>query len=221
MDKRFLTAFICPDRFYVGGYRLDPFCIKHLLQLQAARSPFVVPREDYIPTPEDAIVFLRVCEHGSVGITSLKQRFIDWVIVGLYHLSPTLYTRVLHDIVGYVTECSTAPKVVNKEGGHTKKVDNVKSMDELLTLVAFLVRKTSMTEQEVMTMPLGKAMWYSVAVATIEGAKLKVVTTEEEENVEADRQRLAEIQKMAEEEVRLAMVNGKIPKRKINPNKTS
>lgn len=208
----------------MAGYELDPFCVKHYLQLLAARNPIVCPQEGRSPTVEETMVFLRVCEKGSVGITSIKQRLVDWIVVGIFTLFPRVYIRAMEDIVMYVKECSSAPVVVNKEAGSPngdiKVVENVKSMDEMLTLVAFLLRKTALSEKDIMTMPLGRAMWYSVAIATIDGAKLKVVSTEEEENAESDRQRLRAIQKAAEEELRLAMVNGQIPKRRIN-NKPS
>lgn len=55
----------------------------------------------------------------------------------------------------------------------------------ILAIATNLLHSTSLAEEAVWFMPLGKALWYHAAIAVREGANLDILSTEEEAFLEA------------------------------------
>ncbi len=214
MDKRFIIPFIAPPIWDVEGYKLAPYCIKHILQLQAVGSPFVVGG---VPMPQDVVLFLRICHKDNNDFTNIKPNWIDKALLMKMKISDNFYKSIVEQCILYITEYSQSPKIISTGSNGSKKFTNKEFFPELLTLIGLLITKTTITEQEALTMPYGKAIWYTAVIGVVEGADVRVLSTDEEESVDADKKKLKEYQRHIEEQFRLAMVNGKMPTRRINP----
>lgn len=212
MDKRFLTAFIIPERWNISGYWLAPYCIDHIIKLQALGSP-IACKTDKVPTPADVMLFLRVCHEKRHNVFQLQPHIVDKMFIWKMQWNNDFFRSILKSIAIYIRDCSSTPKIMEKS--NSEKVVNTPSFPELLSLAGVLLCKTSLTEREILTMPVGKAVWYSTVVASIEGADIKTVSTEMEEK---SPEQINEARRLAEEmkeKMRLAMVNGRMPKSRI------
>jgi hypothetical protein len=71
---------------------------------------------------------------------------------------------------------SHGPKFWNRMEGNLSR----ESVPWVLDVVATLLRNTSLSEDKVWAMPMGRALWYFTALRKQEGADLDVLTTDEE-----------------------------------------
>ena len=210
MDKRFLTAFLVPDRWRVGGYWLAPYCIDHIIKLQALNHPIM---RGEVPNPAELVLFLQVCSVRRPNFFELKPHLVDKLFIWKMQKNSDFYGEMLKGVMTYITEYSSVPKVV---GDDSERHENNPPVPPLLGLVGILIAKTSLTEQEVLRMPYGKAVWYAISAARAEGADVKTISTTVEENADKDREAALQHAERVKEKLRLAMVNGQMPKRRIN-----
>jgi hypothetical protein len=199
-----------PPEWEVGGVMLKPFCLRHFLTLQSIDSPLL--KEGAIPEPDDIILALRICS-GDLGIKAVeakptwKEKWLNAKMVA----SPILMGEILLSFLNYTLLYSSPPKLWEKpkENGN---IDVRKSkVPEVLMLVGLLIRKTSLTEQEVWTMPIGKVSWYATAVAVLEGVDVQTISTEDEEKFDAEQKELEAFQKKQLAKIKAQMANGKPP----------
>lgn len=210
MDKRFLTAFLVPERWCVKGYWLAPYSIDHIIKLHALNHPLV---RSEVPNPAEVMLFLRVCHEKRHDFFHLKPHIVDKMFIWKMQKNPEFYKEVLEAIATYITEYSSVPKVL--EAADSQRQENNPPIPHLLSLAGVLICKTSLTEREVLTMPYGRAVWYSIVVARMEGADIKTLSTDIEENAESDKAGMEKHLQKVKEQLRLAMVNGQIPNKKI------
>lgn len=211
MDKRFLTAFITPKEWDVVGYRLKPYSVRKYINLQAVNSPYV---NGQAPTPLETIQFLKWCSSDCESIVEIgKPTLLDYVAYAKIRFQPEFHVHVIKCIVNYVKEYSTGPiyRIAKKDKAETLVDRN--SIPDLLSLVTVCMAKLGLSEKEAMDSSIGKMTWYAAVIAIIEGADVRLMPESEDPQSEADD--LREWEREQAEKLRLAMVNGKIPKRKI------
>lgn len=159
------------------------------------------------------MLFLRVCHERRDDFNNLKPNIVDKMFIWKMQRYPELYKEMLDSIATYISEYASIPKVATERDSVSHS--NNPPIPELLSLAGVLLCKTSLTEREIMTMPYGRAVWYSIAVARIDGAEIKTVSTDIEDNAERDKKGLEEHLRKVKEQMRLAMVNGRMPNKKI------
>jgi len=189
MDGRFLTAFIIPKEWEIMGYKLKPFSLRMMLILNALDSPFATGKR--LPNcPEDIIIFLRVCSglhpHDAFKKVTLRDR---WLLTKM-EISEKFMIQQIHKCMEYISVCNTTPKVVKKSETEEWKRENIPGP---LSLASSLM-KMGFTHTEAWELTLGQAVWYLTAYAVSEGAEIKVITTQQEESMEAEEERLRKFQ---------------------------
>lgn len=213
MDKRFLTAFLTPDVWEVCRYKLRPFSVIHQIQLMAIGSPLVTGQ---VPSPADTVRFLRICESDEVNILEVEPTLWDRIMILRMRFDRDFHVSAVLKIRNYINQYSSSPKaVVMKQGGEETLLDR-DSLPEVLMLMGVVMSKMGMPERDALRMSIGKLSWYAITIAVCEGAKIRIISTAEEEAAKDDRQRLIEWERAMAERLRLAMLNGKIPTKTIN-----
>ena len=183
-DKRFLAAFLTPSRIPIEGYRLYPFCIKYRLWLDAIGSPFIA--QDKELTIPDLIIALQVCSERPVGRLSLWERWLAFRMAR----DESRFEEACKAFVGYMDGAEAWPRFYEKKdassgGGST--------IPWLLMVLCNLIRH-GISYEHALQMPEARAIWLSTGFALSDGAKIEVLTTDDEElidslqKVEADKQ---------------------------------
>ena len=170
-DQRFFAAFLTPSRTTILGFKLRPFCIQHRIWLEGIASPFIEPDREL--TPQDLIIALKICAGHSLDKPTWKDR---WIAVRM-QLSPELLADACKMFVAYMTTDATWPKFYQKKD---RKSGGSSSVPWQLSVVANLV-KHGITYQDAMQMPEAKAIWLSTVFSIHDGAKLELLTTDDED----------------------------------------
>lgn len=194
MDKRYLTAFLSPPKYVIGGIELDFFCPRHFITLQAIDSPFVNPNNAHKMTFKDLFFAMRVCSTSSwveaVKQPSFGDKIRYSIIQGIIQkqlLSYKLFSN-------YLSESMTIPKLWQKEQDGESSPRRPTNIPETLSIVTLLISKMGFSEKDAWNMPFSKAIWYSTSYAIQEGAEIGIITTTEEESEQSDLKRLAEFE---------------------------
>lgn len=213
MNKSFLTAFITPKEWDVIGYKLKPFSVRRFINFTAVESPFVTGQ---VPSARDTVAFLKFC-------SSDCESIIDMPIVTLYDIvayarlkyDPMFHVSTIKAICNYMKEQTGGPvyRIAFSNKAKSKVLVSDNGIPEMLTLVSACMAKLHMTEKEAFNMPIGRLCWYAASISALEGADVRV--SEEEENTLSEMNKLIEWEKEQAEKLRLSMVNGKIPKKRI------
>lgn len=190
MDKRFLTAFLNPPKYVVGGIELDFFCPRHYITLQGLESPFLNPKKAEGISYKHLFEALRVCStpnwQEAVKKPKLKERFKYYMLEGIMSKQINAYAEFGH----YITESMTVPKVWMKEDDSSSTPKKPSNLPETIAMATVLITKFGFTEEEAWNMPFAKAVWYVTAFGIQEGAELSIITTESEENEKQDLDKL-------------------------------
>ena len=214
MDKNFLTAFILPDEWEVVGYKLKPFSVRKYINLIAINSPYV---SNLIPSALDTVKFLKWCASDSSSIVSFPQNSLfDRIAYWRLSSDPKFHLYTIKCIMNYIKEYSSAPtyRIVRKDNTSEDLVIEKSSVPELLMLTSVCMAKLNMKEDDVLNAPLRKLGWYVAAIATMEGADVRILETDESKLL-LEKEELIQYEKQEVERVKKAMANGKIEKRKI------
>lgn len=213
MDKKFLTAFILPKEWEVIGYKLKPYSTRVHINLSAVNSPFVT---NGVPTPMDTIKFLKFCSSDCDSIIDIpKTTFFDTIAYLRLASDLKFFSYTVRCIINYIKEYTTGPsyRIVSKHEKSDVVIDKT-SMPELLMMISICMSKLGMSEKEAMNSPLAKLSWYVATVALMEGADVRLLS-DDEVKAAVESERLKKFEKEQAEKLRLAMVNGKIPTKKI------
>lgn len=216
MDKRFLTAFIAPKKVTIAGFELKAFCIRHLIILHSIKSPFVT--QERMPTCVETIQFLRLCSSDEPSIDTLKPGFLDSLFAAKLHINQEYHIKLIRCIFQYIDEYCSAPRTVIKEKMKSVSRNNITDVPELLTLITFCMAKLGMSEKDALDMPFGRIAWYGTSYAIMEGAEIKLISTELEEKAEDDRNSILNHEAMMKERLLKAMKDGRIPKKPVRTN---
>lgn len=163
------------------------------MTLQVIRHPMIV--DDPNIDIEDVIIAMRVCS-GDNGIEALAKPPTwreKWLHAKMLWSAELLSETVL-GFKEYIEAYSTQPKIWKKEDDDKKiEMRKAKIPDQLL-LATLLIKNTTLTEEEVWSMPLGKASWYVTALAFLEGADIDTISTEDEKKMDREKDELANFQ---------------------------
>ena len=168
-----------------------------------------------MPTPAETIHFLRICSHKRPDAFNCKPGFLDTLYAAKLAVNPKYHIEVGKAIANYIHQYSSPPKVVSTKANGMIGVIQKASGDipSLLVMVSLAMSKLGLSEDEAMDMPVGRLAWYGMSLAIMEGAEMKLITTEEEEM--AEDMRVGILKHEAEMAARLhrSMKDGKIPTR--------
>jgi len=190
MDGRFLTAFILPEKWEIMGYELKPFSLRHTMTLTALESPIIVGEASMV-TPEDIIIFLRVCSSKNAFVALKKPSLMDRWNQTRMERDTSYYFDQWVAINGYMKHCNTMPSTYTKPDDTEKKKQNV---PVVLGLVTSLMSKMNMSADEAWDCTSGQAVWYLTAYSIGEGAEVKILSTQDEEKMDAERAMLSKLQ---------------------------
>lgn len=163
------------------------------MTLQAIEHPLV---NNKLPQPDEVVMAYRICSSHD-GIESLKRppTWKEKWFNARMTASPSYHAESLAAFMKYCEDYSSQPKYWEKD-----KEDEIKkeSIPNQLLMVSILLCKTSLREEEIWTMPIGKLAWYGTAVSVVEGGDIETLSTEIEENAERD---LASLRKFEAEQL--------------------
>lgn len=190
MDGRFLTAFILPEKWEIMGYTLKHFSLRHTMTLTALESPIVMGQAPMV-TPEDIIIFLRVCSSKNAFVALKKPSLMDRWNQARMERDTSYYFDQLMAVNEYMKACNTMPNTYKKPDEDEKKKDNVPIF---LGLVTSLMSKMNMSADEAWDCTAGQAVWYLTAYSIGEGAEVKILSTQDEEKMDSERAMLIKLQ---------------------------
>lgn len=180
MDARFLKATtVLPYQDKVCGRTLRAFSLRHRVALEAIESPFIKP-EGGTFTALDIIQAVKILStHDKTEMVS-PLSLMDKLYLVRLSLSRKYRSRMVGRIIGCISASLSYPKFWKKE--NKGKPAEVERIPFTLSCVATLTRNGCSLE-EAWTMPEGEAVWMTVAHALFNGAKIDVLSTEEEEDL--------------------------------------
>jgi hypothetical protein len=172
-DQRFFNAFLTPARTIILGKKLKPFSLKHRIFLEGIGSPYL--KSDQELSPADLLIALKICANESLDSFTLWDR---WIGIRMT-LSKELLAQASLSFVRYVNQPDTYPKFYEKrEAGSAQE-----QMPWQLCILATLIRN-GISYEAALTMPEAKAIWLSTAFNIQAGAKLHILTTDDEELID-------------------------------------
>jgi hypothetical protein len=168
MDDRFLRAFTDPAEMKILGRLVSPFCLRHRVTLVSLNSPFVQDM-DFV-RPLDLLVAVKVCAGEPIG--KLTNAELGEVI----ELSDNNEKMIAEckRFKGYMLE-ENHPKFWQKDGSSVGS----NGVPWVLNIVSSLIA-SGIEERRAWEMPECQAIWMATAFATLKGADLKVLTSEDE-----------------------------------------
>lgn len=180
MDARYLQATtVLPHQDKVCGRTLRPFCLRHRVALEAIGSPFI-DTEGKNFTPMDVIQAVKVLSTYDKCEMVSELSLLDKLHLVRLSLSSKYFSRCIGQIIGCIKVSISYPKFWTKEEKEEKKKHD--TIPFPLSCVSCLCRN-GVSLEEAWTMPEGEAVWMSVASAIYNGAKIEVLSTEEEEDL--------------------------------------
>jgi hypothetical protein len=199
VDKRYLNAFLAPPKYVIGGIELDYFCPRHFLTLQVINSPFIDTNAKGV-TGKDIFIALRICSTEN-WVASLKTPTLleRWRYLRIDSI-PENKAKALEEFGRYLGESMSVPKIWIKNNGK-EEVKKPTNIPETLSMVVILMSKFGFSEQEAWNMPFSKAVWYTTAYSSQEGAELSIITTEQEEKESEDLSKLEGFEKAMQAEI--------------------
>lgn len=172
-DQRFFNAFLTPARTIILGKKLKPFSLKHRIFLEGIASPYL--QSDQELTPADLLIALKICADESLDSFSLWDK---WLGIRMT-LSKELFAQASLSFVRYVNQPETFPKFYEKKEAGS----SAEQMPWQLCVLATLIRN-GISYEAALTMPEAKAIWLSTAFNIQAGAKLELLTTDDEELID-------------------------------------
>jgi len=182
MDARYLKATtVLSHQNKVCGRTLRAFCLRHRVALEAIQSPFLDPSNSKFD-PVQVVMAARILSTYDKEEMARPLSLIEKLYIARMAMSKKYYSRCIGTILGCIQVSLSYPKFWEKDD---KKKDNKKfeSIPFPLSCVSSLCRN-GVGLEEAWTMPEGEAVWMSVANAIYNGAKLDVISTEEEKELE-------------------------------------
>ena len=174
MDKRFLRAFLTPRATRLCGYDLFPWCLKHRLWLHALEHPVLVGGD---PTPEQIVFLAKVCSETPVGRTTWRDR---WETAKLRQ--PANRNAALDAIRQHI-RLDCWPRFWDRPESQGEGARNG-GVPWALSIVTNLTR-SGFTLEDALNLPECQAIWLSASASISQGAKLEILTSDDEELLDA------------------------------------
>ena len=181
-----------PREKRICGIKLNPINFRHLLLLELIESPLLKFNKSC--SVIDLITAIKIFsskDNSKISKVSLYEKF---------HFSRLYYdlsyqAEISQELKIFIEESLSFPKVWIKESDGIKKDEE--NMPQSIVSVTALMSKLNMSEKDAWEIPVCKAAWYLTAYACVEGAEIKVITTEEEGVSYIDKIKLAKIEEEA------------------------
>jgi hypothetical protein len=187
MDARYLQATtVLPHQNKVCGRTLRAFCLRHRVALESVNSPFLDPTNSKFD-PVSVVIAARILSSYDKEEMARPISFMDKVHLVWMAINKKYYSRCIGRIIGCIQISLSYPKFWSK----TKQKEH-RRFDKIpypLACISSLCRN-GVGLEEAWTMPEGEAVWMSVANALYEGAKLEVLSTDEEKDLEKFNERI-------------------------------
>jgi hypothetical protein len=187
MDARYLqAATVLPNQNKVCGRTLRAFCLRHRVVMESIDSPFLDPGNKKFD-PVKVVIAARILSTYNKEEMSRPLSFVEKMYATWMYLNKKYYSRSVGRILGCMRVSLSYPKFWEKsENNKNKKFE---SIPYPLACVSSLCRN-GVSLEEAWTMPEGEAVWMSVANAIYNGAKMEVLSTDEEKDLENFSQRI-------------------------------
>jgi hypothetical protein len=178
MDARYVKATtVTPLDVKVCGKRLLPFCLRHRVMLESIDSPFLDPDKKGF-TAKDLMKAIRIISTYEKCALDKPFSIKEKVYIYLLNKSAKMLSMMCGFVLGHISNSCSYPKLWDKsENKEQEKVPWI------LSCVANNVRNGCSLE-EAWTMPEGEAVWMSISHAIYNGAKIDVLSTDEEKKME-------------------------------------
>lgn len=181
MDARYLQATtVLPRQDKVCGRTLRPFCLRHRIALEAIESPFLDPANKKFD-PVQVVMAARILSTYDKQEMARPLSYVEKFFVAYMAINKKYYSRCVGTILGSIKMSLSYPKFWQKEDKKDQK--KYEDIPFPLSCVASLCRN-GVSLEEAWTMPEGEAVWMSVASAIYNGAKINILSTEEEKDLE-------------------------------------
>jgi hypothetical protein len=181
MDARYLQATtVLPNQDKVCGRTLRAFCLRHRVALASIDSPFIDPVNKKFD-PINVVLAARILSTYDKEEMSKPLSFIEKLYVSRLALDHKYFSRCIGRILGCIQISLSYPKFWEKED--KKESNKFESIPFPLSCVASLCRN-GVDIESAWTMPEGEAVWMSVANSIYNGAKIDVLSTDEEKDLE-------------------------------------
>lgn len=179
MDARYLQAVtVLPKQNKVCGKTLLPFCLRHRVALEAIDSPFIKKGFEGI-NPYSVLMAIRILSTYDKASMAKDLSLIDKLWMLYLTFNNKYYSQVIGTIIGCINVSCSYPKFWEKENKESKK----ENIPWVLSCVSNNVRNGCNLE-EAWTMPEGEAVWMSISHAIYNGAKIDILSTDEEKELE-------------------------------------
>jgi hypothetical protein len=182
MDARYLQATtVLPRQDKVCGRTLRPFCLRHRVALEAIDSPFLDPANKQFD-PIQVVMAARILSTYDKQEMARPLSYVEKLYVAYMAINKKYYSRCVGTILGCIKVSLSYPKFWQKD----EKKNEQKKYEDIpfvLSCVANLCRN-GVSLEEAWTMPEGEAVWMSIASAIYNGAKISILSTEEEKDLE-------------------------------------
>jgi len=180
MDARYLQAVtVLPKQEKVCGKTLLPFCLRHRVSLEAIDSPFVKGGFEGL-NPYSVLMAIRILSTYDKLEMVKPLSLLDKLWMMYLMFNKKYYSQVIGTIVGCINTSCSYPKFWQKESKQKNVKENV---PWVLSCISNNVRN-GCTLEEAWTMPEGEAIWMSIAHAIYNGAKIDILSTDEEKELE-------------------------------------
>lgn len=181
MDARYLKATtVLSHQNKVCGRTLRAFCLRHRVALEAIESPFLDPEARKF-NPVSVVLAARILSTYDKEEMAKPLSFVEKLYVARMAISKKYYSRCIGIIIGCIQVSLSYPKFWEKDEKKAQK--HMESIPFPLACISSLCRN-GVSLEEAWTMPEGEAVWMSVANAIYNGAKLDVLSTDEEKELE-------------------------------------
>ncbi len=175
MDDRFLQS-LFTRRHCVLGKRLQPFSLAHRVTLSAIESPLLSSNTPVNFT--QLALAVSVCSQKNPFVRFSKVSVCDQLRYRYSKLNPRYFYREADKFIAYLEDSCSHPKILSND--ENDDGEKPYSLPWCLQVIAVLMRNGNLTENSAWSLPEGRALWLYTAFVNLEGAKLKVISTEEE-----------------------------------------
>lgn len=179
MDARYLQAVtVLPKQDKVCGKTLLPFCLRHRIALEAIDSPFIKNGYEGL-NPYSVIMAIRILSTYDKANMVKNLSLFEKLWMAYMMFNNKYYSQVIGTIIGCINVSCSYPKFWEKKNKENKK----ENIPWILSCVSNNVRN-GCTLEEAWTMPEGEAVWMSISHAIYNGAKIDILSTDEEKELE-------------------------------------
>lgn len=159
----------------VLGKRLEPFCLLHILWLEQLNSPLVATSEPLAMADLELAALICSSKTSEEILTKIKKPRPLW----RYRNRFRDLKNETRKFLTYQDDHCALPEFADSNHGNHERLPS------LLLSAAALIKETGWSEETVMTLPLGKVVWYNAAYGYLASGETRVVSDRERVAMEA------------------------------------